>query len=140
MANIQLALAARNAATSAIVGRVDLDTNPGRIKIYTGTMPATPNTAPSGGNTLLATVVLQKPAFAAASAGQATAATPIASVTAAQTGTASWFRMEDGAGNVVLDGSIGTSSSFAMQVNTTSFVSGVNVSVNSLAVSTPQTC
>lgn len=73
---IRLAAAARNASTNGVVGLIDAGPAAGTIKIYTGSQPATGDTAASG--TLLATVVLGDPAFAASSAGTATGADPAA--------------------------------------------------------------
>ena len=140
MANVNLSMAARNAANDAVLALIDNGASAGRIRIYSGTMPASPDVAPTGSNILLAELVFQDPAFPASSGGSANASTPIASVTAAGTGTASWFRCRDSDGAAVLDGTVGTTTAFALQVNTTSFVAGVNVSINSLSISSPMSC
>jgi hypothetical protein len=49
------------------------------------------------------------------------------------TGTASWFRITDSAGNAVVDGDVGTSGS-DLNLNTVSITSGVQVSVTSLVL------
>lgn len=74
------------------------------IKIYSGTKPATPETAASG--TLLATVTISG-SFTSTS-GVLTAADP-ASVTPAANGTAGYFRVATSGGTAILDGTVGTS-------------------------------
>lgn len=132
---VRLSTAARNAATDAISGLVDAGSGPGTIKIYSGSQPATPNTAASG--TLLATVTLSDPAFGASSAGTATGADP-APVTAAATGTAGWWRMADSDGNPVMDGSVTASGGGGdMQLSTVSLTSGGSVDITALSHTTP---
>jgi len=74
------------------------------IKLYTGTKPATPETAASG--TLLATVTIT--GSFTSTAGVLTAADP-ASVTPAANGTAGYFRVATSGGTAILDGTVGTS-------------------------------
>lgn len=140
MANLKLSVAARDAANDTLAALVDAQTNPGKILLYSGTMPATPDTAPGQGNVLLATIILNKPSFAASDGGVAAAETPISSVTAAQNGTATWFRLQDGSGNAILDGTVGTSSGYALQGNVTQVVAGVQVTLNGFSLATPTTC
>jgi hypothetical protein len=109
--------------------------NSGNLEIYSGTQPATPDTALSG-NTLLATLPLSATAFGAASAGTKTA-NAITSGTAGATGTATFFRVYKSDGTTaVIDGSVGTSGA-DLNLNTTSIVSGATVSVTSWTVSMP---
>lgn len=108
--------------------------NAGTIKIYTGSQPATADTAASG--TLLATFTLGSPGFGAASAGVITLnGTPL-TVAAAATGTAGWFRMATSGGSTILDGSVGTSGN-QINLNTTSITSGVNVTITSGTITMP---
>lgn len=106
----------------------------GTIKIYTGSQPATADTAESG--TLLATFTLADPAFGAASGGVITLAGVPLTVAAADTGTAGWFRMETSGGTNVLDGSVGTSGN-QINLNTTSITNGVNVTITSGTITMP---
>ncbi|GHG09850.1 hypothetical protein [Streptomyces hydrogenans] len=108
--------------------------NAGTIKIYTGSQPATADTAASG--TLLATFTLGSPGFGNASGGTITLnGTPL-TVAAAATGTAGWFRMATSGGSSILDGSVGTSGQ-QINLNTTSITSGVNVTITSGTITMP---
>lgn len=132
---VRLSTAARNASTNAVVGLVDAGAGAGTIKIYSGAQPANADTPASG--TLLATVTLADPAFAASSSGTATGADP-AAVTASATGTAGWFRVTDSAGAAVFDGSVTASGSGGdMQLSSTSLTSGGSVDITSLSYATP---
>lgn len=108
--------------------------NAGTIKIYTGTQPATADTAASG--TLLATFTLGSPGFGAASGGVITLSGTPLTVAASNTGTAGWFRMATSGGSSILDGSVGTSGN-QINLNTTSITSGVNVTITSGTITMP---
>lgn len=125
---IRLAATARNAACDAIVDRLDLGPAGPTFKIYTGSQPATADTAESG--TLLATITGDATAaFGAASAGVATLdATPVLSTTGVAAGTAGWFRAEDSTGANVFDGSVGTSGA-DLNLNTVSITTGGTVEI-----------
>lgn len=132
---VRLSTAARNALANAIETLVDVDAGAGTIKIYTGSQPATADTAASG--TLLATVVLADPAFGSASSGVITGTDP-ASVTAVATGTAGWWRMADNSGDTVIDGNVtATGGGGDMTLSSTSIVSGGAVDITSLTVTMP---
>ncbi|HWQ07895.1 MAG TPA: hypothetical protein VN436_02265, partial [Holophaga sp.] len=106
------------------------------IGIYSGTRPATPDTALSG-NTLLATLTFSATAFgtptsAVPSVATANAITQCSSAVA--TGTASFFRCFKSDGTTaVFDGNVGTSGS-DMNINSTSIVAGGIVQCTSLTV------
>lgn len=132
--NFQTSTAAVNAQCNALVDLLDASGS-GTIKIYTGTQPANANTA-IGSQTLLCTFTLSNPAFGNASAGVATLNGVTLLATAATGGTAAWFRAQDGSGNVIFDGSCGTSSADII-LNTTSFVSGSQIQLISGSVTVP---
>jgi hypothetical protein len=122
------ALATRNAAVNAVTALC----NSGFIEVYSGTRPATPDTALSG-NTLLATLTFGSTAFGAGSSGVATA-NAITSGTAAATGTAAWARIYKSDGTTVVgDCNVGTSGS-DINFPTLSFVSGETISCSSLTL------
>lgn len=73
--------------------------NSGKLRIYSGSVPADADAA-LGGATLLAELTLNATAFPAASSGVLTA-NAITSGTAGATGTASFFRILDSAGSTV---------------------------------------
>ena len=132
---IRLAAATRNAAADAVVDLIDAGPAAGTLKIYTGSQPATGDTAESG--TLLATVTLGDPAFGSASAGVATGADP-AAVTGVAAGTAGWFRIEDSTGANVFDGSVtATGGGGDLTLSTTTISVGLSVDITSLTVTMP---
>jgi hypothetical protein len=129
--------ASRSAACDAIVDRLDAGAAAGYVEIRTGTQPADPDDVASG--TLLATIVLNDPAFGAAAAGVATAdVSPALTVAAVATGTAGWFRAYDDNDASVMDGSItGTGGGGDMELDSTSITSGQDVTINSWTVTMP---
>lgn len=123
---------AGNAALDALVDSLDGGA-PGTIKVYTGSRPASPDDAATG--TLLATFTLSNPAFGAAASKSATL-NSVASVTAAATGTAGYFRAANSAGTAKFDGTVGTSGA-ELNLNTTSITSGGTVAITSGTVTIP---
>jgi hypothetical protein len=126
--NTQLSDVAANAACNALTAQA----NSGYLKIYTGSEPASGNTAPSG--TLLASFPLAATAFNGASGGTATLVVP-ASVTAGNTGTAAYFAIvKSDNSTVVLYGSCGTSGC-NLNLSTVAIASGALVSITSYSFS-----
>jgi hypothetical protein len=114
----------------------------GRLNIYTGAQPATPDTAASG--TLLGTLTLSADAFAVSSGGSASINT-VTSATAVASGTAGWFRFfrtgdtaPGSAGNGTtdrrMDGTIGTD----MTIDNAAVVSGGTLAVSTFTYSYAQ--
>jgi hypothetical protein len=117
--------AVANAAADAAVALAD----GGKLRIYSGSQPATAATAVSG-QTLLAELTLGSPAFGAASNGVATANSITADSSADATGTAAWFRVVSSGGTGLWDGSVATSGA-DLNLDSVSIVAGGNVSVSS---------
>lgn len=90
----------------AFDAQIDAGAAAGTIDIYTGGMPADTATAPTG--TLLVTFTLVDPAVAAAVDGVAAWDTTGLTENALADGTAGWYRLSDSDGNVVRDGTVGT--------------------------------
>ena len=135
MAVLRLSTTARNALANAARHRDQRQWQaPGTIKIYTGSQPATPQTAASG--TLLATITLPNPPFGSAATGVITA-NAITQVNAGASGTAAWARIADADGNAMLDVDVGTSGA-TINLNTTSIVSGGPVAITSATLTVPQ--
>lgn len=127
--------ATRSAACAAIVGLLDLGTGPGTIEIRSGTRPATADLTATG--TVLATVVLESPAFDDAPNGVATIADPDAVVGVAA-GTATWFRAMDGDDATVFDGDVSaTGGSGDLKLATTTISVGLSVDVTGGTVTMP---
>ncbi len=139
---IRINTAARNAAASAVATLVDGGSSAGKLRIYTGSQPATPGTSPSG--TLLLEVTLNDPSFGSPSTGVVTALqSPALSGTGAAAGTAGWFRIVDsteaaGTGLGVVDGSVtATGGGGDCQLSTTTISVGLTVSLTSITLTMP---
>jgi hypothetical protein len=131
---MRLAGPARNALADAFAARVDAGSGDSTMQLRTGSPPSSITDAAAG--TLLATIVLPDPCFAAASSGTITA-NAIDTVQAVADGTIGHARVLDGDGNVVEDtGSVGTSGT-ELVVNSTSVTNGADVTVNSWTVTMP---
>lgn len=135
-ADPKLTNAAASAAADAVVDLVDAGAGAGKIRIYSGTPPATADTALSG-NTLLAELAMSDPAFGPASNGVATASAISNDTAADATGTATFFRVLDSNNVVIFQGTVDTASA-DLVVNTTSFVAGAIVSISSFTYTQPK--
>lgn len=139
-ANPMVSMLAARASLDALLAKLNVAGAAGHIKIFTGAMPATAETADSG--TLLSTLTLSVTAFPASAdpgtTGLATAtANAITSDTnAAATGTAGYFRAYDSAGVCIVQGTVGTSLA-DMILNTISIVAGATVAITSWTVTLP---
>lgn len=104
--------------------------NSGKIRIYSGTQPATGGTA----TTLLAELTANATFAPAASGGVLTLNAITADSSADATGTASWFRLLKSDGTtIVFDGTVGTSGA-DLNLNTTSIVTAANVAISSFTI------
>lgn len=136
---VHITQATASAALVAILNRIDeVSATGGVLVVYSGTRPATADTALSG-NTALISFTLPNPSFGApspVSSGAQATANAITAVAAGATGTAQFFRIYDGTGatgTVILDGSVtDTTGNGDLKLSTVNVVSGINVSVVSL--------
>lgn len=139
MTNVHLTTATVNVLANALaLTAVDSGSSPATIKLYSGTQPATANTALSG-NTLLATFTLDDPSFGSASGGVITLAGVPRSTTGVAAGTATFFRMDSvGTSNIgtIMDGDVGTASA-TLILNTTTISVGVAVSITAGTFTVP---
>lgn len=119
-------VALRNAQLDAITTAVGAS---GKIRIYSGTRPATGGTA----TTLLAELPCSAAFAPAASAGVLTVNTITSDSSADATGTASWFRVLTSANVAVIDGDVGTSGS-DLNLNSVSLTAGGTVSISSFTI------
>ncbi len=126
-----LTAAQRNSALDAIRASY----NSGKLRIYSGSVPANADAA-LGGATQLVELTLGATAFGSASGGVLTA-NAITGGTAGAAGTASFFRLLDSAGSTVLaQGAVGTSGA-ELILPTTTIASGVTVTCSSLTLTIP---
>jgi hypothetical protein len=136
MAIVSLSAAARSAAANAIVDLIDAGPSAGLINIYSGEMPASPETAVSS-QTLLATLAFSDPAFGDAANGIVTASAITEDSAADANGTATWARIIDSAGTAIMDVDVGLAGT-TIVLNTTSVLIGAAVRVTSASFTMPQ--
>ncbi len=137
---VHLANLTARAACDAINDLIDAGGGAGKLQIYSGVRPATADDAPAG--TLLVEFVLNATAFGASAEvgnGATATANAIASVTAAATGTATWFRVIAFDDDVIFDGEVtATGGGGDLQLSTVSIAAGIDVSVVSLTATMPE--
>lgn len=133
---MNLSIAAGTAGLAAMTARL----NSGTLVWYSGTMPATPQTALSG-NTALATFTFSATAFGAASTSggftEQTASFVASSVLPSAAGTVSWARALQSNGTTVeSDYTVGTGAQDIVIGNTT-VATGVNQQMTSFKLRIP---
>jgi hypothetical protein len=127
--------ARRSGAADSVVDAIDVGASASTIELRTGTQPATADTAASG--TLLATIALPDPCFGAASNGVATA-NAITPDTGDVAGDAGWFRVKDGNGLTIMDGSVtATGGGGDLELNTVTISVGVDIEITAWTVTMP---
>lgn len=109
----------------------------GELKIYSGSQPATADTAPTG--TLLVTITLPTPAFDASSSGVAAKAGVWSAVASAGAPTnAGYFRMKSSGGSFPIDGAItATGGGGELELDDIAITSGETVTINSFTITQP---
>lgn len=132
---VKLQNASRSAAADAILNLLQAGTLAGYVEIRTGTGPADPDSAATG--TLLVTIVLNDPAFGAASNGVATIdASPTISGDAVATGTAGWARFYDDNDAAIMDMDVGEGTG-SLQLDNTDIATGQTVTITGGTVTMP---
>jgi len=107
----------------------------GKLRVYEGTQPATPETG-IGLSTQLAELTMNATAFGAAAAHVLTAGS-ITSDTNTVAGTAQWFRLWQSDGTTpLLDGTVGTSGC-DMNLNSTAITTGGTLAITSFTINLP---
>lgn len=120
----------------------------GELRIYddSGTRPANADATEAGGGTVLATITLPTPAFAASASGGAIAkAGTWQDASADATGTADWFRMYDSAVTtgasttaIRMDGTVGLNTgTFDMEFDNIAFTAADPITIDTFSVSIP---
>lgn len=132
---MRLASATRNELAQRFQVLLDAGAGNGTIKIYTGTQPASADDG-IGGATLLGTLTFSKPSAPAASGGVLTFDAITQDDAADASGTATWARIADSAGNTVFDCDVGTSGA-TINLNTTTIVAGGPISITSFTITVP---
>lgn len=133
---------AARAACDAVVDLVDGGAGAGLLRIYSGTIPADADTA-LGAQVLLAELTMSDPAFGSAAdanpGGRATANAITGDTSANATGTASFYRLVDSTGTVIVQGSVtATGGGGDLTLNSVAIQSGAAVTVTSFTLTMPE--
>jgi hypothetical protein len=133
---VRINTAARSAMATALLGVIDGGASASKIRIYSGSQPATPATAPSG--TLLLEFTLSDPSFVEASGVLTADITPALTATGLADATAGWARIltstEAGAtGLGVVDGAVGTD----VVLSTAAITTGLSVTLTAVTLTVP---
>ena len=124
-----------NKALTQYKDALDAGSGPGTAKIYSGTIPATPETAATG--TLLAELVLTKPCGVVADK-KLTFSAITQDLEANNTGYAGYVRLSDSDGNAVIDGDVtSTGGTGVLKLNVTLITALGPVFINSFELSIP---
>ena len=124
-----------NKALTQYKDDLDAGSGPGTAKIYSGTIPATPDTAATG--TLLAELVLAKPCGVVAGK-KLTFSAITQDLEANNTGYAGYVRLSDSDGNAVIDGDVtSTGGTGVLKLNVTLITALGPVFINSFELSIP---
>lgn len=135
--NLTLSDAAAAAMAQAFVDHLDSGAGAGRLRLYDGSQPGTPDDAITT-QTLLAELTFSEPSEASITAGVIVFDTITSGIGLADA-SATWFRIINGDGDGVLDGTVGvTPGSFDLVVNTTVIVTGAAVTASSLQIAVLQ--
>jgi hypothetical protein len=130
--NIRTSIVARNAELDALA----VLASSGKLRIYSGTQPATPETTASG--VLLAELTMNSTAFAGAVDAVITANAITQDSSNDASGTAGYYRLFKSDGVTVLwDGEVGTSGA-DMNLNSVAISSGAITQVTSFTYTLPQ--
>ena len=124
-----------NKALTQYKDDLDAGSGPGTAKIYSGTIPATPETAATG--TLLAELVLTKPCGVVANK-KLTFSAITQDLEANNTGYAGYVRLSDSDGNAVIDGDVtAVGGTGVLKLNVTLITALGPVFINSFELSIP---
>lgn len=136
MAIIRFVTAVKNTALDTVKTAIDAGVGAGTIKVYTGTQPTAPADAITT-QTLLGTLTFSDPC-GTSSGGTLTFSAITQDTSADATGTATWARIADSAGNTVFDCDVtATGGGGTIQFNTTSFVQNGPILISSFTLSVP---
>lgn len=134
MATLRFAATLKDAALTPVKTAIDAGSAGGKIKVYTGTIPTTPETA-IGAQVLLGTLTFSDPCGTVAT-GALTMGAITQDAAADATGAASWARITDSDDVVVMDIDITTTGGGGtMQMNTTNIVIGGPILCSSFVLS-----
>jgi len=133
-----LSNARRNAAAAGHTDALDGGSGPGKIRVYSGTKPAGPDTAITA-QVLLAEFVCADPAFTAGATGVRTLdATPALTAEGLAAGTAAWYRAVDSDNVAHFDGTVSDEAgSGELKLNTTTVSVGLDLELTAGTLTQP---
>ena len=130
---IQITAALKNARLQATLAHIDTGPDAPLVQLYDGTRPANADTAPAVGNRLLVAIPLTQPAGAVLD-GVLTL-TPEAPGLIILTGTPTWARLVNGAGDAVLDADTGVGAgAWEVQLAQAELFAGGDAKITSFAL------
>lgn len=130
---ISYATTLRNAKLQKIIDAIDAGSGPGKLKIYSGTRPATGAAITS--QVLLAQLTFSDPSAPSPASGVLTFSAITSDTDADATGTATWARITDSADTFVADLNVGgTGSGADCEINTTSITIHATVSCSAATI------
>lgn len=136
MATIKFRELTKNAVLLPIRTDIDSGSGAGKLRIYSGTIPATPETAASG--TLLAELTLSDPCAPVAYGGVLTFSAITQDSSADETGTAGYARVLSSDNVAIFDCDVtATGAGGTLQLNTTSIVKFGPVLVTAFTLTVP---
>lgn len=124
----------RNGRAAVVLDAIDAGTPAAYIELRDGTRPANPTVTATG--VVRATITLANPAFPAPTTVDTAANGVPITVQAASDGTPTWFRVYDGDGTAVHDGSAGGSGSDAV-ISPSTLTAGQDVTLVSFVWTEP---
>lgn len=126
----------RNAMLLAIADHLDGGSGQSTLEFFTGARPASVGSVPAG--TLLGTLTLSRPGWAAPSGGSMTANSIIGDSSADATGTIGCAVLRDSSGTIVHDFTVtATGGGGEIEMNTISVVAGDPLNITSLILTLP---
>ena len=136
MATVHFATLPANSALTQLLNSMNAGATGATAKFYTGTMPASPETAITS-QVLLGTVTFAKPAGAVANK-QLVAGSITMDPEADAAGTATWVRLADGDGVPILDGDVSAIGGGGIfQLNITTIAAGGPLRLTSFMIYLP---
>lgn len=136
MAIVRFVDSVKNSVLTPLKNAIDAGSGGGTVKLYTGTQPTQASDAVTT-QKLLGILTFSQPCGVVAS-GALSMSTIDPEDIALYTGTATWARIADSAGNTVMDVNVSvTGGGGALQLNTTSIVSGGPILISSFVISVP---
>lgn len=136
MATVHFATTTKNKIVTPIRDDIDGGSGAGTIKIYTGSMPATTADAITS-QVLLGTLTFSDPS-GTISGGVLTMSAITDDSSADATGTATWARIADSAGVVVMDIDVtNTGGGGALQLNTVAIVAAGPIKITAFTITVP---